>query len=218
MGQKINPTGFRLGNLYDWQSIWFSDKKGYSDLLKEDLQLRKFLKDKLKIAGVTQIQIKRSINAIDIFIHVARPGVVIGRGGTNLQLLREEVVKIIRHNHPKSQLPNIQIHPIEVQNPDLSAQLVAERIAQQLEHRYPHRRAKNQAIERVINAGAKGIKIVFSGRIGGAEISRTEKYSQGKIPAGTIRADIDYAQVPALTRSGYVGIKVWIYKGEKVVS
>jgi small subunit ribosomal protein S3 len=213
MGQKIHPTGFRTGVLYDWQSVWFANSHQYSQLLEEDNQIRSFLMKRLELAGVTSVEIKRSINTVDIFVHVSRPGVVIGRGGSNLELLKKELIKLLTKKG--IQTPAIHVHPIEVKSPDLSAKLVGERIAQQLEKRYPHRRAKDQAIERVMGAGAQGIKILFSGRINGAEIGRSEQYSQGKIPSQTLRADIDYAQVPALTRSGYVGIKVWIYKGEK---
>lgn len=213
MGQKIHPTGFRTGVLYNWQSIWFANPKQYPQLLEEDNNIRKFLFKRLELAGVTNVEIKRSINTIDINIYVSRPGVVIGRGGSNLELLKKELIKLLTRKG--SQTPAIHIHPIEVKAADLSAKLVAERIAQQLEKRYPHRRAKDQAIERVMASGAQGIKILFSGRINGAEIGRSEQYTQGKIPSQTLRADIDYAQVPALTRSGYVGIKVWIYKGEK---
>ncbi len=215
MGQKAHPRGLRTGILYDWQSIWFAKKADYQYLLSQDLKIREFLTKRLALAGVTQVQIKRSINNIDIFIFVSRPGVVIGRGGSNLELLKKELQKLISHDRSTTQV-NINLHPMEIKSPDLSAQLVAERIAQQLEKRYPHRRAKDQAIERVLAAGAKGVKIRFSGRIGGAEIARREIYKKGQIPAQTLRADIDYAEVPALTRSGYVGIKVWIYKGEIV--
>ena len=213
MGQKIHPTGFRIGILYGWQSLWYANKRQYPELLAEDTKIRTFLNKRLELAGVTDIQIKRSINAIDITLNVARPGVVIGRGGSNIDLLKKDLFKLIAKRGVNP--PAINLHPQEVTQPDLSAKLVAERIAQQLEKRYPHRRAKDQAIERVMGAGAQGIKILFSGRINGAEIGRSEQYSQGKIPAQTLRADIDYAQIPALTRSGYVGVKVWIYKGEK---
>lgn len=215
MGQKAHPRGLRTGILYDWQSIWFAKKSDYGHLLSQDLKIREFLQKRLSLAGVTQIQIKRSINNIDIFIFVSRPGVVIGRGGSNLELLKKELQKLLSADRATN-TANINLHPMEVKFPDLSAQLVAERIAQQLEKRYPHRRAKDQAMERVLAAGAKGVKIRFSGRIGGAEIARREIYKKGQIPAQTLRADIDYAELPALTRSGYVGIKVWIYKGEVV--
>jgi len=213
MGQKINPHGYRTGILYDWKSTWYADKTQYSKLVLQDRQLRKFLKTKLELAGLDHVEIKRSTNSIDIYVHVSRPGVVIGRGGANIDALKQEVHALLNKN-AKTPL-SVNLHPIEVTSPDLSAELVAQQIAYQLTRRYPHRRAKDQAIEKVMAAGAKGIKIIFSGRINGAEISRTEKYTQGKIPTSTLRADIDYAQVPALTRSGYVGIKVWIYKGEK---
>lgn len=215
MGQKAHPRGLRTGILYDWQSIWFAKKGDYQHLLAADLKIREFLQKRLALAGVTQIQIKRSINNIDIFIFVSRPGVVIGRGGSNLELLKKDLLKMFAQDRVVNSV-NINLHPMEVKFPDLSAQLVAERIAQQLEKRYPHRRAKDQAMERVLAAGAKGVKIRFSGRIGGAEIARREIYKKGQIPAQTLRADIDYAELPALTRSGYVGIKVWIYKGEVV--
>jgi small subunit ribosomal protein S3 len=216
MGQKINPRGFRTGILYGWLSTWYANKHQYRHFLAADLEIRKFLKKRLELAGVTDVEIKRSIGSIDIYIHVSRPGVVIGRGGSNLELLKKEVLKQVNKDRRGQQPLNVNLHPVEVKSPDLSAQLVAERMAQQIEKRYPHRRAKAQAVERVMAAGAKGIKIKFSGRIGGAEIGRVEKYAHGKIPTQTLRADIDYAHVPALTRSGYVGVSVWIYKGEKI--
>lgn len=215
MGQKVNPRGYRTGILYDWNSVWFANKFQYRHFVSEDVAIRTFLKKKLELAGLTHVEIKRSIGTVDLFIHVSRPGVVIGRGGSNLEILKKELAKIINKNRKGKPPIGIVLHPMEVKVPDLSAQLVAERIAQQIEKRYPHRRAKDQAFERVMGSGAKGIKIKFSGRIGGAEIHRTEKYSYGKIPTQTLRADIDYAHVPALTRSGYVGVTVWIYKGER---
>jgi len=213
MGQKINPRGFRTGILYDWKSTWYANKHAYAGLVAQDHEIRNFLNEKLKLAGLSQVDIKRSINSIDIYVHVSRPGVVIGRGGANIEELKGELVKLV--NKKGQPQISVNLHPMEITQPDLSAKLVASQIAYQLERRYPHRRAKDQAIEKVVGAGAKGIKIVFSGRIGGSDIGRQEKYTSGKIPTSTLRADIDFAHVPALTRSGYVGVKVWIYKGEK---
>lgn len=210
MGQKVNPFGFRLSHTKNWQSRWFaSDPKRYRENLLEDLKIREFLMKKLKLAGIVSVQIERSINKMKISLYVSRPGVVIGRGGTSLEQLKKDLCKIVSISEPEK---NLEIDPIEVKEPELSAQLVATRIAEQLERRMPHRRVISKTIERVMGAGAKGIKVVLSGRIAGAEIGRTEKYSQGKIPLQTLRADIDYAQVPALTRSGYIGVKVWVYK------
>ena len=216
MGQKVNPFGFRLGNLYTWRSRWFANKRDYAKQVLQDVKLRRFLMKKLELAGITKVEIERSINAIRIILNVSRPGVVIGMGGTALEQLKGEVMNVlgINPNDPKSQKVVID-DIVEVKDPDLQARLVATRIAEQLEKRYPHRRAVSQAIERVMSAGARGVKIVLSGRIAGAEISRREKYSQGSIPSQTLRADIDYSQVTAFTKSGYVGLKVWIYKGEK---
>lgn len=216
MGQKVNPFGFRLGNIYTWRSRWFVDKENYANQVLEDFKLRKYLKEKLKPAGLTKVEIERSINATRIILHVSRPGVVIGRGGTALESLKRDVLKLLKINSgdPKSRKVIID-DIVEVKSPDLEAELVAQRIAEQLEKRYPHRRAVSQAIDRIMSSGAKGVKIVLAGRIAGAEISRTEKYSKGSVPTQTLRADIDYAQVPALTKSGYIGIKIWIYKGEK---
>lgn len=215
MGQKINPFGFRLGPLYSWKSRWFADKNTYQTFVLQDAKLRKFLKERLKLAGVNQVEIERSINTTKIILHVSRPGVVIGRGGSALEELKGEIAaKLnIRKNDPKA--GKVEIEVVEVKDSELSAYLVAQRIAEQLTHRYPHRRAVSQALERVMAAGAKGVKIVLAGRIGGSEIGRTEKYFEGSVPTQTIRADIDYANYPALTKFGYIGIKVWIYKGEK---
>lgn len=218
MGQKVNPISYRIGNLLTWSSRWYADEKSYAQNLLEDKKIRDFLEEHLKAAGLVNIEIERSINTIKVILHVSRPGVVIGRGGTNLEQLKMDLAKLLKINlsDPKGRklvIDNI----VEVKKPDLSAKLVGERIIDQLLKRYPARRAVMQALERSMNAGAKGIKIVLAGRIGGAEIGRKEKYVQGTVPTQTLRADIDYAEAPAKTKSGYVGVKVWIYKGEKII-
>lgn len=214
MGQKVNPKGFRIGTLYSWSSNWFANAKDYKHLLLQDVKLREFLFSKLQLAGITQVQIDRSINNITITLHVARPGVVIGRGGSGLEELKKLISRKLKKDKKTNKPPKFELNVIEVKKPDLSSRLVGLRIADQLIKRYPHRRAVSQALERVMSAGAKGIKIVLAGRINGAEISRTEKYTKGSVPLSTIRSDIDYFEQPALTKFGYVGIKIWIYKGE----
>jgi small subunit ribosomal protein S3 len=217
MGQKVNPTGFRIGNTFTWKSTWYASAKDYAQKVLEDKMIRDFFEKKLSNAGLDRVEIDRSINVIKIRLHVSRPGVVIGRGGANLEELKNELARLMKvnPNDPKGMKVSID-EIVEVKNPDLSAKFVAERITDQLKKRYPHRRAVAQALERVMNAGAKGVKIQLSGRIGGAEIGRTEKYSEGTVPTQTLRNIIDYYESPALTRSGYVGIKVWINKGEVV--
>ena len=217
MGQKVNPISFRLPYLKEWKSRWFSsDKKQYQNNLLEDFKIRKFLLNKLRLAGISQVQIERSINKMKIILFVSRPGVVIGRGGSGLELLKKDLCRMVTMIQPEK---NLEIEAAEVKNPDLVAYLVAQRIAEQLEKRMPYRRVINRTIENVMASGAKGVKVVLSGRIAGAEISRREKFGDkgktGNIPAQTLRADIDFASVPALTRSGFIGVKVWIYKGEK---
>lgn len=218
MGQKINPHVFRLGNLYTWDSLWYAPSKGYNEYVIQDVKLRQFLNEKLKAAGLVKVEIERSVNALKLRFHVSRPGVVIGRGGSNLDQLKTEIAKLLKINPQDKRAMKIVLDEIvEVKKPDLSAKLVAERIADQLIKRYPQRRATSQAMERAMAAGAKGIKIVLSGRINGAEISRREKYVEGTVPTQTLRADIDYAHVPAKTRSGYVGVKVWVFTGERKI-
>jgi small subunit ribosomal protein S3 len=214
MGQKVNPTLMRIGGIFNWKSRWFADKKNYADNVLEDYRLREYLEKKLGNAGLVDVSIKRSISKLTLIIEVARPGVVIGKGGQNLEKIKTGVDHIVNTSKIKKEKSRIELKIEEVKKPDLSAKLVAERIIGQLIARYPHRRAVKQAMERVMGAGAKGIKIQLSGRIAGAEISRSEKYFQGSIPTQTLRANIDYYEQPAKTRSGYVGIKVWIYKGE----
>lgn len=209
MGKKVNPYSMRLGNLYTWKSRWFADDQSYQKLLLADVKLRQFLMRELKPAGITQVNIERSPKLVKIILYVSRPGVVIGRGGANL----EELKKIIAKKFEPGLKIELEIE--EVKDPEVNAQLVLENIITQLEKRIPHRRVVNRMMERVMNAGAKGIKIVLSGRIAGAEISRREKYSQGTVPLQSLRTDIDYAEHPALTKSGYIGVKVWINKGEK---
>lgn len=217
MGQKVNPFGFRLGTLYTWKSRWYANKQQYKTMLIQDVKLRKYLMANLKNAGVTDIEIERSIKKIKILIKVSRPGVVIGRGGSSLEKLNHEIKKMLDINvHDKNSL-KVEIRVEEVKIPEIQARLVAQTLSDQLMRRYPHRRAINQALDKAMDAGAKGIKIQLSGRIGGAEIGRQEKYFRGNIPTQTLRADIDYVQMPSPTRSGYVGIKVWIYKGEKKI-
>lgn len=213
MGQKANPSGFRLPQSKNWESRWFADSpKAYQKNLIEDVKVREFLMKRLALAGIIRVQIERFINKMKIALFASRPGVVIGRGGSGLDLLKKELVGMVSIPDPEK---NLELDVVEVKEPELSAQLVGMRIAGQLERRMPHRRVVNKAIERVIAAGAKGIKITLSGRVGGAEIGRKETFHQGKIPLQTIRAKIDYAQTPALTKYGYIGIKVWICKGEE---
>lgn len=217
MGQKVNPHGFRLGKLYSWNSRWFAQGLDYQKFLLEDIKLRKFLMEKLRLAGIVKVEIERSINTIKVIVYVSRPGVVIGRGGSGLETLKKLIAERLNIQTKDKKSAKLSLEVREVKNPDLSAKLVCQRLVDQLVKRYPHRRAVAQAIEKVMAAGAKGVKIVLAGRIAGAEISRTEKYSQGKVPLQTLRADIDYAESPALTKLGYIGVKVWIYKGEKEI-
>lgn len=211
MGQKVNPKSFRLGTLYTWSSNWYAKKGEYSKFVVEDVNLRQWLFERLRLAGVTEVKIDRSINTVKITLSVARPGVVIGRGGSGLEELKKEIVKKIK-------VPKLELQVVEVKNPDISARLIGQRLIDQLLRRYPHRRAIAQALEKTMAAGAKGVKIVISGRINGAEISRREKYFQGSIPLSTLRSDVDYFEQPAFTKAGYVGIKVWVYNGEKHVA
>jgi small subunit ribosomal protein S3 len=220
MGQKVNPKGFRLGPLNTWSSRWFAEGKQYKDLLLSDFKLRKVLVDKLKSAGLAQVELERSINKIKITLHVSRPGVVIGRGGSGLEELKKYIVAFFaRENGTKKADVNkfkieIQVEPVK--EPNLNAQLVAVNVADQIAKRLPHKRVCLQAIDRAMNSGAAGIKIGLAGRVGGAEIARKEKYQQGSVPLSTIREDVDFAIAPSLTKSGYVGVKVWIYRRGKV--
>lgn len=208
MGQKINPFLYRLGNLRDWKSRWFN-LKNYKNYLKSDIKLRGFLEEKLAKAAIEDIIIERSTNSIVINIYSSRPGVIIGRGGTGVEELKSNVAKYIKEKI------DIKINIIEVKNPELSAKLVAQSIAEQIEKRSPFRRTLKQAIERTMqNRLAQGIKIAISGRLDGSEMARTEWLSNGKIPLHTIRADVDFSRVNAYTTYGVMGIKVWIYKGE----
>lgn len=216
MGQKVNPITFRIGNTFSWKSRWFATPANYSDKLVEDYKLRGYLHQKLANAGVVEIDIERSLTTIKVIIYVSRPGVVIGKGGANLEEVKKEVEKLLNVAKKKQDKVRVELKVEEVKKADLSAKLVAERIAEQLIKRFPHRRAVSQALEKVMGSGAKGVKIALSGRIGGAEIARSEKYFEGSIPTQTLRANIDYFHAPARTRSGYVGIKVWIYKGDIV--
>lgn len=212
MGNKVNPTIFRLGVIYDWKARWFGNKGNYQKNLLEDVKIRDFLQKRLRLAGMVSVEIERSIHKIKIIISVSRPGVVIGRGGSGLEELKKELIKLVSIPNPEK---NLELITQEVKNPDLSAYFVAQRVSEQIEKRISSRKVALRMIERVIGAGAKGIKIILAGRIEGAKIARRQVYSEGKIPLSTLRSDIDFSSCPALTRSGYVGIKVWIYKGEK---
>jgi small subunit ribosomal protein S3 len=220
MGHKVNPKGFRLGPVYTWDSRWFSDDKDYKKLLLSDINLRKVLMSKLKTAGISKVEIERSINKIKIILHVSRPGVVIGRGGSGLEELKKYIEGfLIKHNvltkiDTKSEQGKLKIEvAVEpVKEPNLNAQLVAINVSDQIAKRLPHKRVCLQAIDRIISSGAQGAKIALAGRIAGAEIARREKYQTGSIPLSTIREEIDYASVPSLTKSGYVGVKVWIFR------
>ena len=206
MGQKVNPHGLRVGVISDWDSRWYAKNEKVGDLLVEDYKIRNYLKDLLYAAGVPKIEIERSPAKVRVFIHCARPGIVIGRGGADIEKLRLDLEKLIGKS--------VAVNIVEVRNPDLNAQLVAESIAAALEKRTSFRRAMKQAMGRATKAGARGIKTCVSGRLGGAEIARTETYHEGTIPLQTLRADIDYGFAEAKTTYGRIGCKVWIYRGE----
>jgi len=214
MGQKVNPLGFRLPISKDWQSRWFAaDKTSYRQNLLEDLKIRRFLMDRLRPAGIVRVQIDRLINKMKITLFVSRPGAVIGRGGSGLKLLKSELSQIVSMPDPDKNLELDDV--VQINDAEISAYLINQRVKEQLEKRMPYRRVVSKAIERVMESGAKGVRVVLSGRVGGAEIGRTEKFQLGKVPLQTLRADIDFSSVPAFTKSGYVGIKVWVYRGEK---
>ncbi|WP_086481863.1 30S ribosomal protein S3 [Oceanospirillum sanctuarii] len=206
MGQKVHPTGIRLGIVKDHTSTWFAEGRDYADNLNNDLQVRAFLQDRLKQASVSRIQIERPAQNARITIHTARPGIVIGKKGEDVEKLRNEVTKMMG-------VP-VHINIEEVRKPELDGKLVAESVASQLERRVMFRRAMKRAVQNAMRLGAKGIKIQVSGRLGGAEIARSEWYREGRVPLHTLRADIDYATAEAHTTYGVIGVKVWIFKGE----
>ena len=210
MGQKIHPIGFRLGINSSWHSRWFAPEKEYRKFVAEDLKIRNILLKKLKPAGISSVEIERAIRKLKVIIYVARPGVLIGRGGVGLTELKKFLMKELKLKDENS----LEIVPMEVKSADLSAYLVAQSVAEALAKRLPAQRVMNQVKERVMRAGAKGVRIVLSGRIGGAEIARREWKQEGTMPLHTLRADIDFCAYPAMTKSGYVGVKVWINRGE----
>jgi len=206
MGQKVNPHGLRVGVIKDWDSRWYAREDKVGDLIVEDYNIRKYLKSTLYSAGIAKIEIERDNAKVKISIHCSRPGVIIGKGGTEIEVLRQKIEAKLGKT--------VALNIVEVRSPDLNAQLVAENIAAQLEKRISFRRAMKQAIQRATRLGAKGIKCTCGGRLGGAEIARSESYHEGTIPLQTIRADIDYGFAEANTTYGRIGVKVWIYKGE----
>ncbi|MDD2621212.1 MAG: 30S ribosomal protein S3 [Syntrophomonadaceae bacterium] len=205
MGQKVHPKGFRIGVIRNWDSNWFADRD-YTELLHEDYKVRKFIKERFYTAGISKVEIQRTGTRMRITIHTAKPGIVIGRGGLEVEKLKVELIKMTKKT--------ININIQEIKKPELDAQIVAENVAQQLEKRISFRRAMKQTVGRTMRAGGIGIKIAISGRLGGAEIARTEWYAEGKVPLHTLRADIDYGFAEASTTYGKIGIKVWINRGE----
>ena len=209
MGQKVHPTGIRLGIVKDWTSKWYADSKDFPEYIKTDHEVRKCIKRKLKDASVSKISIERPAKKINITIHTARPGIVIGKKGEDIEKLRAELAKLIGMN-----IADVRINISEVRKPELDAQLVAEGIAQQLERRVMFRRAMKRAVTNTMRVGAEGIKVKVGGRLNGAEIARSEWYREGRVPLHTLRADIDYGFAEAHTTYGVIGVKVWIFKGE----
>lgn len=214
MGQKVNPLLLRLGIIYNWESRWFEDKK-YKDLVLEDYQIRKALMAKLKQAGVARVEIERSINSIKITTYVSRPGMVIGRAGTGLEDLKKYLMTLEAINKKGKHAPKLDIRVEPVKEPNLDAYLVARNVADQLARRLPYKKVIGFAAEKVMSSGAKGVKIILSGRIAGAEIGRREKIQRGTMPLSTIREHILFASVPSMTKKGYIGVKVWINKQEE---
>jgi small subunit ribosomal protein S3 len=210
MGQKVNPIALRLGIHQGFKSVGFYSKKNYAATVLSDIKLREMLFNKLKIAGVGDVIIERSVSSVKITIFVVRPGIVIGRGGSGLEMLKKEVVESFKMTKSVKNSQKIELKVEPIKDPNLSAYLVASNITEQIIRRMPHKRVMKQAIDKVMQSGAKGVRIILAGRIGGAEIARRERSQAGKVSLSTIREDIDYASVPALTKSGYVGVKVWI--------
>ncbi len=206
MGQKVHPHGLRVGVIKDWDSRWFMNDSDFGDNIVEDDKIRKFVKKALYQAGVAKIEIEKKAGKVTVFVHAAKPGIVIGKGGAGTEKLKADLEKLIKKD--------VFVNIVEVKQPDTDAQLVAENIAAQLERRIPYRKAMKGAMGRTMRLGAKGIKAMCSGRLGGAEIARSETYHEGTIPLQTIRADIDYGFAEADTTYGKIGVKVWIYKGE----
>ena len=205
MGQKVSPIGLRIGVNKDWESKWYANKE-FAANLDKDIKIRKYIEKNLKNASIASVLIERKKNRTDVTINTAKPGVIIGRGGEDIEKLRKDIKKVVGED--------VFVNIVEVKNPDLNAQLVAENIAQQIENRAPFRSTQKRAIRNTMKAGAKGIKTAVSGRLGGAEMARTEGYTEGTVPLHTIRADIDYATAEADTTYGKIGVKVWIYKDE----
>ena len=206
MGQKVHPIGLRVGVIKDWDARWFAKKRDYANLVLEDVKIRNYIKKRLYASGIAKVEIERAANRLKVTIHTARPGMVIGRQGAEVDSIRKEIEKFSGKQ--------VQLNIAEVKVPEITAQLVAENIAFQLERRVSFRRTMKQAIGRAMRLGAQGIKVACSGRLMGAEIARTEGYSEGKVPLHTLRADIDYGFAEANTTYGKIGVKVWIYKGE----
>lgn len=207
MGQKVNPHGLRVGVIKDWNAKWYADKKNFADNLVEDHKIREFVKKELFNAGISKVEIERAAKRVKLNIYTAKPGVIIGKGGSGIEKLKKQLSTIIAEK-------NILINIVEVKNVEVDSQLMAENIAAQLEKRISFRRAMKQTIQRSMKSGAKGVKIACSGRLGGAEIARTEQYHEGTIPLQTLRADIDYGFAEADTTYGKIGVKVWVYNGE----
>ncbi|MFD2761909.1 30S ribosomal protein S3 [Lentibacillus juripiscarius] len=205
MGQKVNPNGLRVGVIRDWESKWYAGSE-YADLLHEDIKIREYLENRLRTASVSHIDIERAANRVNITIHTGKPGMVIGKGGSEVEALRKSLNSLTGKR--------VHINIVEIKKVDLNATLVAENIARQLENRISFRRAQKQTIQRAMRGGAKGIKTQVSGRLGGADIARAEHYSEGTVPLHTLRADIDYGTAEADTTYGKLGVKVWIYRGE----
>ncbi|MDP2871967.1 MAG: 30S ribosomal protein S3 [Bacillota bacterium] len=206
MGQKVHPKGLRLGIVADWDAKWFADKKTFKDTLLEDVRVRNFVQDRLRNASVARIEIERAANRLRLTVHTAKPGMVIGRGGTGVEALRKELVDLTKRQ--------VAINIIEIKAPELDSQLVAENIAQALERRISARRAMKNAVMRAMRMGARGVRVLVCGRLSGAEMARRERSWQGSVPLHTLRADIDYGASEARTTYGRIGVKVWIYKGE----
>lgn len=209
MGQKVHPYGFRVGYIFDWKSRWFANRQETPKLLIEDVKIRKFVKKALSSAAVSKIEIERDSNKMKVVIFSARPGIIIGHRGSEIEKLKEGLLSVTKKE--------VEVDIREIKHPSIDAQLIAENITLQLEKRMPHKRAMKKAIQSALDSGAQGVKIICGGRLGGAEIARRESYRIGKIPAQTLRADIDYGFAEAFTTYGLIGVKVWVYKGDKIL-